>query len=58
MKGWPIDLVRIKDDRIVYDPLGVDAKRIPLKDQEEGSRFNGKDGLLAWRDEAPFDMSW
>jgi len=33
VNGWPIDLVRIGDNRIVYEPLGVDAKRRPLKDE-------------------------
>jgi hypothetical protein len=49
VKGWPIDLVKIGGDRIVYEPLGVDAKRRPLKDELAA----GKDGLLAWRVEAP-----
>ena len=48
VKGWPIDLVRIGDDRIVYEPLGVDAKRRPLKDELAA----GKGGLLAWNVEA------
>lgn len=57
VNGWPIDLVRIGDDRIVYEPLGVDAKRLPWKDEME-SEAEGNDGLMAWRVEAPFDMVW
>jgi hypothetical protein len=58
VNGWPIDLVRIYNDRFVYKPLGIDAKRIPLKDASEGKLWEGRDGLLAWRDEAPFDIEW
>ena len=57
VKGWPIDLVRIGDDRIVYEPLGIDAKRLPWKDELE-IEAETNDGLLAWRVEAPFDMVW
>jgi hypothetical protein len=55
--GWPIDLIKIQDGEVVYKPLGLKAKRIPMKD--EGKRFwNGRDGLRAWRVEAPWDMEW
>jgi hypothetical protein len=52
--GWPIDLVRIVNETILYAPLHVSAKRTPV----ENLRREGLDGLLAWRDEAPFDMEW
>jgi hypothetical protein len=57
VNGWPIDLVRIIDGRLMYNPLGINAERIPMEDVKE-KLFAGKDGLLAWRDEAPFDMEW
>jgi hypothetical protein len=56
--GWPIDLVRIEDGRIVYRPLGVNAERIPMKDERKSRFWEGMDGLRAWRDEAPWDMEW
>jgi hypothetical protein len=52
--GWPIDLVRIVNETILYAPLHISAKRTPV----ENLRGEGLDGLLAWRDEAPFDMEW
>lgn len=57
VNGWPIDLVRIFDGRLLYNPLGINAERIPMDDTITG-KFEGKDGLMAWRDEAPFDMEW
>jgi hypothetical protein len=33
VNGWPIDLIRVSDDRLVYRPLGIDAKRVPMEDE-------------------------
>jgi hypothetical protein len=33
VNGWPIDLIRISDDRLVYRPLAIDAKRVPMEDE-------------------------
>lgn len=57
VNGWPIDLIRIIDGRLMYNPLGINAERIPMEDIEE-KLFEGKDGVLAWRDEAPFNIQW
>jgi hypothetical protein len=56
--GWPIDLVRIEGGRVVYKPLGINAERIPMKDEGKTRFWYGMDGLQAWRDEAPWDMEW
>lgn len=56
--GWPIDLIRIQDAEVVYEPLGLKAKRIPMKDEGRTRFWEGKDGLRAWRIEAPWDMEW
>ena len=58
MNGWPIDMVRISNDEAVYEPLGIRAKRLPIKDESRKRYWEGRDGLNAWRDEAPFDMEW
>jgi hypothetical protein len=58
VNGWPIDLVRIVDGRLLYNPLGINAERIPVKDGIDKKCFEGKDELRAWRDEAPFDIEW
>jgi hypothetical protein len=58
VNGWPIDLVRIFDGRLMYNPLLINAERIPMEDTAQETLFDGKDGLMAWRDEAPFDMEW
>ena len=58
VNGWPIDLVKFVDGRLLYNPLGINAERVPIEDVAEDKVFEGKDGLLAWRDEAPFDMEW
>jgi len=42
---------------ILYNPLGVNAKRAPVENMKQ-KLFDGEDGLLAWRHEAPFDMDW
>jgi hypothetical protein len=56
VNGWPVDLIKISGEHFVYEPLGIDAKRIALK---AGRASQGvRNGLLAWRDEAPFDMEW
>ena len=57
VNGWPLDLVRIIDGRLMNNAFGINAERIPMEDVQE-KLFEGNDGLLAWRDEAPFDMEW
>lgn len=57
VNGWPIDLVRIVNETILYNPLGVNAKRAPVENLL-GKYFDWKDGLVAWRHEAPSDMEW
>jgi hypothetical protein len=59
VRGWPIDLVRIYDERFVYGPLNIDAKRLPLK--LPGQKYFGeKDayGRPQASDEAVFNMDW
>jgi hypothetical protein len=58
VNGWPIDLVRIFDGRFLYNPLGINAERMPMDNVVRGQSFEGSDGLHAWRLEAPFDMEW
>ena len=55
---WPIDLIKIEDGEAVYEPLGLRAKRIPMKDEVRRGFWEGMDGLRAWRVEAPWDMEW
>jgi len=55
--GWSIDLVRIVNEMILYNPLGVNAKRAPVENTKQ-KLFDGEDELLAWRHEARFDMDW
>jgi len=60
VNGWPIDLIRIEAGKVIYRPLGIEAKKVPPGDDDftKGRTVGGKDGLFAWRDEAPFDMEW
>jgi hypothetical protein len=58
VNGWPVDMIRISENKLVYEPLGVSAERKPMKDECSRSWWQGRDGLLAWRDEAPLDMEW
>jgi hypothetical protein len=55
IKGWPIDLIKISGERFVYPPLDIEAKRMPMDDFK---KVRNKDGVTAWREEAPFDMEW
>jgi hypothetical protein len=57
VNGWPIDLVRIINGTLLYNPLGINAERVPMEDGEN-KVSEGKDGLLSWRNEAPLDMQW
>ena len=58
VNGWPIDMVKVQNETFVYEPLGISAVRKPLKVVERHRFWEGLDGLLAWRHEAPFDMEW
>lgn len=58
MNGWPVDMIRIEDEVLLYEPLGIKAKRLPLKTSDKAKYWHGQDGLFAWRVEAPFDMEW
>jgi hypothetical protein len=58
VNGWPVDMIRISENKLVYEPLGLIAERKPMKDESSRFWWQGRDGLLAWRDEAPFDMDW
>ena len=57
VNGWPVDLVQISDGKLLYEPLGINAERKPAE-VPNGKWWTGKDGLMAWRYEAPFDMEW
>ena len=52
VNGWPVDLIKISGERLLYEPLRIDAMRNP----EENVFKRRNSGWMAWRDEAPFDM--
>jgi hypothetical protein len=54
VRGWPVDLIRIVDETVVYEPLGIRAKRLPLKIGRKG----GWGGLRAGGGQVLFDMGW
>ena len=33
VNGWPMDLVRIFDGRLMHNPLGINAERISMEDK-------------------------
>jgi len=58
VNGWPVDMIRIEDEMLVYEPLGIKAKKMPWEWHEKKRFRSGKDGVVAWTDQAPFDMEW
>jgi hypothetical protein len=56
VNGWPIDMIRFSKNKLVYETLGVITERKPMKDESSRLWWQGRDGLLAWWDEARFDI--
>jgi len=43
INGWPMDLIKLMDGKLIYEPLGIDAKRVPI--DPKCRKMKGKERL-------------